>query len=38
MSTVSSVSKGGKTFGLSQEQVKEFWFEGAEGVSVHACE
>ena len=37
VSTVSSYSKGGKTFGLSQKQVKEFWFEGAEGVSVHAC-
>jgi len=36
MQTVSSNSKGGKTFGLSQSQVDEFWFEGAEDYSVHA--
>lgn len=35
-STVSSNSKGGKTFGLSQNQVDEFWFEGAEDYNVHA--
>lgn len=35
-STISSNSKGGKTFGLSQSQVDEFWFEGAENYSVHA--
>ena len=35
-STISSISKGGKAFGLSQDQVDEFWYEGAEGHSVHA--
>ena len=34
--TVSSVSKSGKAFGLSQDQVDEFWYEGAENYSVHA--
>ena len=34
--TVSSVSKSGKTFGLSQSQVDEFWYEGAEDYCVHA--
>ncbi|KAG9236498.1 dipeptidyl-peptidase-like protein V precursor [Amylocarpus encephaloides] len=33
---VSSNSKGGKTFGLSQGQVDEFWYQGAEDYSVHA--
>ncbi|RYP23102.1 hypothetical protein DL765_001357 [Monosporascus sp. GIB2] len=28
---VSSSSKGGKSFGLSQRQVDEFWFDGAGG-------
>jgi dipeptidyl aminopeptidase/acylaminoacyl peptidase len=36
LSTVSSNSKAGKTFGLSQSQVDEFWFEGAEDYNVHA--
>jgi dipeptidyl aminopeptidase/acylaminoacyl peptidase len=36
LSTVSSNSKGGKTFGLSQNQVDEFWYKGAENYSVHA--
>lgn len=35
-STVSSNAKGGKIFGLSQNQVDEFWFKGAEDYSVHA--
>lgn len=34
--TVSSISKGGKTFGLSQDQVDEFWYAGAEDYNVHA--
>ena len=36
ISTVSSVSKSGKALGLSQDQVDEFWYEGAEDYSVHA--
>lgn len=36
ISTVSSISKSGKAFGLSQDQVDEFWYEGAEGYHVHA--
>jgi dipeptidyl aminopeptidase/acylaminoacyl peptidase len=36
ISTVSSVSKSGKAFGLSQDQVDEFWYEGAEDYNVHA--
>ncbi|KAG9240364.1 dipeptidyl-peptidase-like protein V precursor [Calycina marina] len=36
LSTVSSSSKGGKAFGLSQSQVDEFWFEGSENQSIHA--
>lgn len=35
-SVISSNSKMGKAFGLSQDQVDEFWFEGAEGYNVHA--
>jgi dipeptidyl aminopeptidase/acylaminoacyl peptidase len=35
-STISSNSKSGKTFGLSQEQIDEFWYAGAENYSVHA--
>ncbi|KAH8586327.1 dipeptidyl-peptidase-like protein V precursor [Bisporella sp. PMI_857] len=34
--TVSSNAKGGKTFGLSQDQVDEIWFQGAEDYKVHA--
>ncbi|RDL36839.1 uncharacterized protein BP5553_06191 [Venustampulla echinocandica] len=34
--TVSSNAKGGKTFGLSQDQVHEFWYQGAGDYSVHA--
>jgi dipeptidyl aminopeptidase/acylaminoacyl peptidase len=33
---ISSNSKRGKAFGLSQDQVDEFWFAGAEDYSVHA--
>lgn len=33
---VSSSSKNGKVFGLSQEQVSEFWYQGAEDYKVHA--
>ncbi|KAK1999173.1 prolyl oligopeptidase [Colletotrichum falcatum] len=33
---VSSSSKHGKSFGLSQSQCDEFWFKGAEGYDVHA--
>lgn len=33
---VSSNSKGGKTFGLSQNQIDEFWFDGAGDYKVHA--
>ena len=36
ISTVSSISKSGKAFGLSQDQVDEFWYEGAEDYHVHA--
>jgi dipeptidyl aminopeptidase/acylaminoacyl peptidase len=36
ISTISSVSKSGKAFGLSQDQIDEFWYEGAEDYSVHA--
>lgn len=35
-STISSNSKGGKAFGLSQDQVDEFWYAGAEDYNVHA--
>ncbi|TVY89307.1 Dipeptidyl-peptidase [Lachnellula willkommii] len=35
-STVSSSAKGGKTFGLSQHQIEEFWYKGAEDYKVHA--
>ena len=35
-SIVSSNSKAGKTFGLSQDQVDEFWYAGAEDYNVHA--
>lgn len=35
-STISSNSKSGKAFGLSQNQVDEFWYAGAEDYSVHA--
>jgi len=35
-STISSSSKSGKSFGLSQKQIDEFWYEGAENYSVHA--
>ncbi len=35
-STISSNSKSGKLFGLSQNQVDEFWYAGAEDYSVHA--
>jgi dipeptidyl aminopeptidase/acylaminoacyl peptidase len=33
---VSSNAKGGKTFGLSQDQVEEFWYQGGEDYNVHA--
>lgn len=33
---ISSSSKNGKTFGLSESQCDEFWFKGAEGYDVHA--
>lgn len=36
ISTVSSGSKSGKAFGLSRDQVDEFWYEGAEDYNVHA--
>ena len=35
-STVSSNSKAGKAFGLSQDQVDEIWYAGAEDCHVHA--
>jgi len=35
-STISSNSKSGKAFGLSQDQVDEFWYAGAEDYNVHA--
>ncbi|ROT37406.1 prolyl oligopeptidase [Sodiomyces alkalinus F11] len=34
--TISSSSKNGKSFGLSEAQCDEFWFKGAEGYDVHA--
>ncbi|CAD6448003.1 fc7730d7-6170-4a77-9a98-5bf3c862f76c [Sclerotinia trifoliorum] len=34
--TVSSSSDEGRAFGLSQKQVDEFWFTGAEDYKVHA--
>ena len=36
VSTISSNSKAGKTFGLSQKQIDEFWYAGAEDYNVHA--
>ncbi|EEY18759.1 dipeptidyl-peptidase V [Verticillium alfalfae VaMs.102] len=33
---VSSSSKHGKTFGLSEKQLENFWFKGAEGYDVQA--
>ncbi|KAF4637987.1 hypothetical protein G7Y89_g80 [Cudoniella acicularis] len=36
LSIVSSNAKGGKTFGLSQNQVEEFWYKGAGDYNVHA--
>jgi dipeptidyl aminopeptidase/acylaminoacyl peptidase len=33
---ISSSSKGGKAFGLSQEQVDEFWYQGPGNYPVHA--
>jgi dipeptidyl aminopeptidase/acylaminoacyl peptidase len=36
ISTVSSTSKAGKAFGLSQDQVDEFWYTGADDYHVHA--
>lgn len=33
---LSTTSKGGKTFGLSQNQVDEFWYAGAGDYHVHA--
>jgi dipeptidyl aminopeptidase/acylaminoacyl peptidase len=36
VSVVSSNSKAGKAFGLSQDQVDEFWYAGAEDYNVHA--
>ncbi|KAH6685308.1 dipeptidyl-peptidase [Plectosphaerella plurivora] len=33
---ISSSSKNGKTFGLSESQLDEFWFKGAGGYDVHA--
>ncbi|CAG8975482.1 hypothetical protein HYALB_00004800, partial [Hymenoscyphus albidus] len=35
-STVSSSTKGGLLFGLSQNQVDEFWYKGAGEYNVHA--
>ena len=35
-SVISSNSKMGKAFGLSQDMVDEFWYAGAEGYNVHA--
>ncbi len=35
-STISSNSKGGKSFGISQDQVDEFWYTGAEDYHIHA--
>jgi dipeptidyl aminopeptidase/acylaminoacyl peptidase len=34
--TVSSSSRSGASFGLSQKQVEEIWFDGANGHPVHA--
>lgn len=36
LSLVSSSSKNGKMFGLSQDQVDEFWYGGAGEYKVHA--
>ncbi|PQE27168.1 prolyl oligopeptidase protein [Rutstroemia sp. NJR-2017a WRK4] len=33
---ISSNSEGGKAFGLSQDQVDEFWYDGAGDYKVHA--
>ena len=33
---VSSSSRNGSFFGLSQDQISEFWFQGAEDYQVHA--
>lgn len=34
--TISSSFKGGKSFGISQDQVDEFWYTGAEDQEIHA--
>ncbi|TAQ86547.1 hypothetical protein B7494_g5148 [Chlorociboria aeruginascens] len=34
--TISSSSKAGKSFGLYQDQIDEFWYSGAGDYSVHA--
>lgn len=33
---ISSSSKGGKSFGISQDQVDEFWYAGSEDQNIHA--
>ncbi|KAI9171626.1 Dipeptidyl-peptidase 5 [Paramyrothecium foliicola] len=33
---VSSTSKNGKSFGLSESQLSDIWYEGAAGYDVHA--
>ncbi|KAJ5032266.1 uncharacterized protein L3040_008874 [Drepanopeziza brunnea f. sp. 'multigermtubi'] len=35
-SVISSSSKGGKSFGISQDQVDEFWYAGSEDQLIHA--
>lgn len=36
VTVVSSNGKAGKAFGLSQDQVDEFWYKGAGDYNVHA--
>lgn len=36
LTTISSATDSGKAFGLSQNQIDEFWYAGAEDISVHA--
>lgn len=36
LKTISSVTQEGKTLGLSSDMVSDLWFEGADGICVHA--
>lgn len=36
LTTISSSSKDGKSFGISSAQVSDYYYEGAEGATIHA--